>query len=88
LHHLISLQAERVFTFWVTGISTAADEKRKEETKFSASVDNLNARNWAKIKSDAARERMTASKSLVFQAASSPVDARGLSFEEDSGDKC
>jgi hypothetical protein len=96
LHHLILLQAERAFTFWVTGISTADDEKRKEEAKFSednwgpstlsyiTSVGNLKARKWAKIK-DAARERMPASKSSVtlHQATSSP-DARGSLFEEDS----
>jgi len=99
-YHLISLQAERTFTFWVTGNSTANDEKRKEEAKFSkdnwglstlsyiTSVSNLTARKWAKIK-EATRERMAAPKSSVtlHQAASSSVDAQGALFEEESADE-
>ena len=75
-YHLILLQAEHTFTFWVTGNSTTNDEKRKEEAKFSkdnwglstlsyiTSVSNLTARKWAKIK-EAARECMAAPKSSV-----------------------
>ncbi|KAF8808516.1 hypothetical protein BYT27DRAFT_7255446 [Phlegmacium glaucopus] len=89
-----TVAAECAFTFWVTGISTADDEKRKEEAKFSEDnwgpstlsyitlVSNLNTQKWAKIK-DAARERMAPSKSSItlHQA---HVDARGSLFEEDS----
>ncbi|KAF8803205.1 hypothetical protein BYT27DRAFT_7226078 [Phlegmacium glaucopus] len=88
-------QAERTFTFWVTGISTADDEKCKEEAKFSKDnwgpstmsyitlVGNLNTRKWAKIK-NAAREHMAPSKSSITLLHQAPVDARGSLFEEDS----
>ncbi|KAF8958629.1 hypothetical protein BDZ97DRAFT_1612271, partial [Flammula alnicola] len=92
--------AERAFTFWVTGNSTANDEKHKEEAKFSednwgpstlsyiTSVSNVTPRQWVKIK-EAASERMTASKSSVslqktHTTTASPLDARGSLFEEDS----
>jgi hypothetical protein len=82
----------------VTGNSTADDEKRKEEAKFSednwgpstlsyiTSVSNLTPRKWARIK-EAACERMTASRSALtlHQAqATTTSDARGSLFEEDS----
>jgi len=92
--HLILLQAEHAFAFWVTGISIADDEKRKEEAKFSEDnwgpstlsyISSVAARKWAKIK-DAARECMTATKSSVtlhrWPATSSP-DARGSLFDSE-----
>lgn len=98
LHDLTAIQAERAFNFWVTGNSTANDQDRKEEAKFSEdnwglstlsyilSISKLTLRQWAKINT-AASELMATPKqsiSLTHGTAAPSIDARGCLFEEDS----
>ena len=92
LHDLNLFQTECEITFWVTGISTAGDAKRKEAAKILLSTTTggrahyiggqIEARKWAKIK-DAARKRIMASKSsVILHQATSLIDARGSLFED------
>ncbi|KAF8963631.1 hypothetical protein BDZ97DRAFT_1661447, partial [Flammula alnicola] len=94
---LATVSAKRGFMFWVTGNSTAGDPDRKEESKFSEanwgvstmsyfpSIAKLRPRQWEKINEGALELLPTPRHPLALSlASSSPVDARGLLFEEDS----
>ena len=91
------MQAECAFKFWITGVSTASIPDHKEEAKFSEdnwgvsnmdyinSINKLTPRQW-KIK-DAATGLMEKPKLSVLLTQgtnTSPLNARGSLFEEDS----
>jgi len=87
VHDLTFVQAEHVFKFWITGVSTAGILDHKEDAKFSdnwgistvdyiKSVNKLTPRQSKKIKDTATElmEKPKLSVSLTQGANASPLD--------------
>jgi hypothetical protein len=93
LHYFISLQAEYAFIFWVTGISAADDGEMQRSLRGQLEAEHPElhyvSRQFESMEmgeDQGCRMRAHDGVEIIshLYQASSPIDARGSLFEEDS----